>query len=190
MTPTKKKSGGTGRREFLAGAALALGAVAGLSNCSLADQIVMDLKGARIAHDPSLCAGCGVCGLMCSLYHEKEVARFLSRSEIVREPFEASYTFHACRQCPSPSCYQACPLKDSALRVDETTGIKYINAASCNGCGDCIEACPMEPARVKLNPATNVAFKCDLCRSRESGPVCIEYCSQKALKLAPVNGRV
>ena len=187
MTPAKKKTGDTDRRTFLTGAALALGAVAGLANCSPEVLSRTDLKGARIAHDPSLCAGCGVCGLMCSLYHEKEAARLLSRSDIAREPFEASYTFNACRQCPSPSCYQACPLKDSALCIDETTGIKYVNAGNCDGCGKCMEACPMEPARVKLNPATNVAFKCDLCRNRENGPVCIEYCSQRALKLTPVN---
>ena len=192
MTTVKKKTGRTGRREFLtgAGAVLAFGTVTGLTNCSPLNQIKTGQIAGRIAHDPSLCAGCGVCGLMCSLYNEKEVTRLLSRSEIVREPFEASYSMNVCRQCPSPSCYQACPLKDSALCIDETTGVKYINAGSCDGCGECVKACPMEPARVKLNPDTNVAFKCDLCRDREEGPVCIEYCSQKALAIVPVNAGV
>ena len=26
----------------------------------------------RIAHDPDVCTGCGLCELMCSLYHEEE----------------------------------------------------------------------------------------------------------------------
>jgi Fe-S-cluster-containing hydrogenase component 2 len=192
MTPTKKKVRDRGRREFLtgAGAALAVGAFSGFTNCSQSAQLKLDRTAARLAHDPSLCAGCGVCGLMCSLYNEKETSRFLSRSEIVRDPFEAGYSLSACRQCPSPSCYQACPLKDSALCIDETTGVKYINAGSCDGCGECIQACPMEPARVKLKPETKIAFKCDLCMNREDGPVCIEYCSQQALTLVPVNVRV
>lgn len=189
MTTSKKKVEGTGRRDFLtgAGAALAFGAVSGLASCSAASQPKTDGTASRIAHDASLCAGCGVCGLMCSLYHEKEVARPLSRSEIVRDPFEAVVALNVCRQCPSPSCYQACPSKDSALCIDDRTGAKYVDARNCDGCGECINACPMEPARVKLNPEKKVAFKCDLCRNRENGPICIEYCSQKALKLV---GRV
>lgn len=192
MAKGNKKIEGRGRREFLAGAgaALAFGAVSGMANCSGAARGKKALIGARIAHDPSLCAGCGVCGLMCSLYNEKETAPLLSRSEILRDPFEGSYLLNVCRQCPSPSCYQACPMKDIALCVDQTTGIKYVNAGNCDGCGECIEACPMEPPRVKLNPAAVIAFKCDLCRNREDGPVCIEYCSRQALKLAPVNARV
>jgi len=127
---------------------------------------------------------------MCSLYNEKEVVRLLSRSEIIREPFEASYSMNVCRQCPSPSCYQACPLKDSALCIDEKTGVKYVDAGSCDGCGECVKACPMDPGRVKMNPDTNVAFKCDLCRDRKEGPICVEYCSQKALAIMPVNAGV
>ena len=193
MTARKKKDGSTGRREFLtgAGAALAVGAVAGFTSCSYLDQIrTNQIASGRIAHNPSLCAGCGVCSLMCSLYNEKETAPLLSRSEIVREPFEANYLMNVCRQCPAPSCYQSCPLKDTALCIDETTNVKYINADVCDGCGECIKACPMEPARVKLNPDKKIAFKCDLCRNRKEGPVCIEYCSQKALTLVPVNEEV
>lgn len=185
MTPGKKKVGG--RREFLTGAALAFGAVTGLTSCSPSAQIRTAPIAGRIAHNPDLCAGCGVCGLMCSLYQEQEASRHLSRSEIVREPFEASYSLNVCRQCPSPSCYQACPLKDSALRIDKTTGVKYIDSESCDGCGDCTRACPMEPARVKFDPDKQVALKCDLCRKRENGPICVEYCSQQALTIVPVN---
>jgi len=192
MMTSKKKVGGTDRREFLtgAGATLAFGTVAGISSSTGLAQVTADQKqiATRIEHNASACAGCGVCGLMCSLYHEKETALLLSRSEIVREPFESSYSLNVCRQCLSPSCYQSCPLKDSALCIDETTGIKYINAANCDGCGECIQACPMEPARVKLNSDKKVAFKCDLCRNRENGPICIEYCGQQALTI--VSGKM
>lgn len=33
---------------------------------------------ARIAHHPGTCTGCGLCDLMCSLYHEGEQGKALS----------------------------------------------------------------------------------------------------------------
>jgi Fe-S-cluster-containing hydrogenase component 2 len=183
-----KKSAGTNRREFLAGtgAALAFGAAGGLTGRASPTAILTaeNPVAGRIEHDASLCAGCGVCGLMCSLYHEKETIVALSRTELVREPFEGNYSIHVCRQCLSPSCYQACPQKDSALCIDKLTGIKYVNSEKCKGCGKCTRACPVKPARIRLNPDRKVAFKCDLCRDREKGPICIEYCSQHALAIA------
>jgi Fe-S-cluster-containing hydrogenase component 2 len=191
MATGKKKSGGTDRREFLTGtgAALTFGVVGGIAGYSSRAQIrAVEIPVAgRIEHDPSLCAGCGVCGLMCSLYHEKETRVVLSRSELVREPFESAYSLNVCRQCQAPSCYQSCPLKDSALCIDKATGIKYVNARKCDGCGKCTQACPLKPARVKLNPDSKVAFKCDLCRGREKGPICVEYCGQHALAIVPDN---
>jgi Fe-S-cluster-containing hydrogenase component 2 len=188
MARGKKKSGKTNRREFLAGtsAALAFGAVGGLApHAASAAILPAENAGAgRIEHDSSLCAGCGVCNLMCSLYHEKETIVALSRSELVRDPFESAYSLNVCRQCLSPSCYQACPQKDSALCIDPTTHIKYINSEKCKGCGNCTRGCPLKPARIKLNPEKKVAFKCDLCRGREKGPICIEYCGQHALTVA------
>jgi len=191
---TSGKKSRTNRREFLtgAGAALSFGAVAGFAACTLPEenaQMTIPASG-RIEHNPVVCAGCGVCSLMCSLYHEKEVHVSLSRSELVRDPLEAVYSINVCRQCFSPSCYQSCPKKDLALCVDGATGVKYINSDQCDGCGECTQGCPMEPARVKLNPVTNVAFKCDLCRDRKNGPICIEYCAQGALALVPVKGEV
>jgi Fe-S-cluster-containing hydrogenase component 2 len=185
----RKKIGGTNRREFLtcAGAALSFGAVTGLTGRTQIMQAAENPIAGRIEHNSSLCAGCGVCGLMCSLYHEKETHIALSRSELVRDPFEGACSLNVCRQCLSPSCYQACPKKDSALCIDKSTGVKFVNAAKCDGCGKCTRACPLKPARIKLNHATKVAFKCNLCKGRELGPICIEYCSQRALSIAPVN---
>jgi Fe-S-cluster-containing hydrogenase component 2 len=185
MAGGEKKSGRTNRREFLTGtgAALAFGAVGGLAvhESSAAVLLAEHPVAGRIEHNPSLCAGCGVCGLMCSLYHEKETIVALSRSELVRDPFEGTYSLNVCRQCLSPSCYQSCPQKDSALCIDKATGVKYVNPAKCKGCGKCTRGCPLKPARIKLNPDRKVAFKCDLCRDRDKGPICIEYCSQRAL---------
>ncbi len=137
----------------------------------------------RIVHDPQVCTGCGLCDLMCSLYHEGAQGQALSRGELVGDRLIAEFVFNVCRQCSSPECYDDCPNKDKALCIDETTGTKYINADKCDGCGECIEACPFDPPRIKLHPEKNVAFMCDLCRDRAEEPICVEYCSFNALTL-------
>ena len=83
-----------------------------------------------------------------------------------------------------PGCYEACPLKGRALCIDEQTGIKYINAEECDGCGNCIAGCPFTPSRIKTHPEREISFKCDLCRGREEGPICVEYCNFEALSVA------
>ena len=141
-------------REFFAGAGtiLAFGTVSNLTACApLATKTTTQptLEGipisARIVHNPNLCAGCGVCGLMCAFYHEKEYGHSLARNALVRDPFNAAYIFHVCQQCTSPNCYFACPKKDAALCVDDKTGVKYVNTAECLGCGSCSSACPFTP---------------------------------------------
>jgi Fe-S-cluster-containing hydrogenase component 2 len=185
------------RREFVAGAGtvIALGAVSGLAACApaatqKAGQATREgpSGSALILHDPNVCAGCGVCSLMCGFSHEKEYGHSLARNELVRDPFNAAYTFHVCRQCASPACYAACPKKDSALCIDEA-GVKYVNVAKCVGCGSCSGACPFTPPRVNVHPVKKVAFKCDLCRDRDNGPICVEYCTMHALRKASARGR-
>jgi Fe-S-cluster-containing hydrogenase component 2 len=144
---------------------------------------------ARIAHHPQTCTGCGLCDLMCSLYHEGEQGQPLSRGMLVGDRLTAEFTFHVCRQCVSPNCYEACPLQDRALCIDQATGATYINREHCDGCGACIEACPFDPPRIKLHPHMSVAFMCDLCREREAGPICIEYCNFDSLTLESRDGR-
>jgi Fe-S-cluster-containing hydrogenase component 2 len=179
------------RREFIAGAGsvLVLGTVPNLvlgAPATAKTESPRILEGvpvsALIVHDPNLCAGCGVCGLMCAFYHEKEYGPSLSRNELVRDPFTAEYTFHVCQQCTSPDCYFACPKKDEALCVDKKTGVKYVNTAKCIGCGACNEACKFKPPRANVHPQKSVSFKCDLCRGREAGPICVEYCTMRALR--------
>jgi Fe-S-cluster-containing dehydrogenase component len=100
----------------------------------------------------------------------------------------AEFTFYVCQQCVNPGCYEACPLKDKALCIDKETGITYINAVECDGCGACIDGCPFSPPRIKTHPAKDLSFKCDLCRGREEGPICVEYCNFKALSVARREG--
>jgi Fe-S-cluster-containing hydrogenase component 2 len=179
------------RRQFIAGAGtvIAIGAVSNLAVAAAGSAKSETQKGlegvppsALIVHEAGLCAGCGVCGLMCAFYHEKEYGSSLSRNELVRDPFNIEYTFHVCQQCASPDCYFACPKKDKALCVDRITGVKYVNTAECEGCGACSEACRFSPPRAQVQPVKKVSFKCDLCRDRAEGPICVEYCTMRALR--------
>ena len=126
ITMAKKKSEAKKitRREFVTGAGtvLAFGAVSSLTTCApTATKTTERLKlegvpgPARIVHDANICAGCGVCGLMCAFYHEKEYGHSLAPNELVRDPFNAQFIFLVCQQCDSPNCYYACPKKDVAL---------------------------------------------------------------------------
>jgi len=78
---------------------------------------------------------------------------------------------------------------DAALCIDPKTGATYVNPDECTGCEECIKACPFEPKRIKLHPETEVSLVCDLCRGREKGPICVEYCPMKALTYVPGNKR-
>ncbi len=190
MGPKKTEETEITRREFVtgAGAALAAGAVSTLTACATTESKTPaqsprgEVAGSRIAHDPNLCAGCGVCSLMYAFYHEKEYGHSLARNELTRDPFNADYTFHVCQHCIAPKCYSACPKKDVALCVDEKTGVKYVNTAECVGCGSCSSACPFTPPRARVQPVKKVSFKCDLCRRRKEGPICVEYCTMRALR--------
>ena len=138
-----------------------------------------------ITFDSNVCTGCGTCELMCSLYHEGIGGPSMSRCHVTRNPFNGEYQFSTCKQCLAPSCYIACPLPDAALCIDEETGVKFIDEAECIGCTECIEACPFDHAEVKFNKNSDLAFKCDQCRQREQGPICVEYCPVGALLFGP-----
>jgi Fe-S-cluster-containing hydrogenase component 2 len=191
MDKKKSKMKKITRREFITGggAVLAFGAGSNLAACispATKKAAQPTLEGvpvsALIVHNPNICAGCGVCGLMCAFYHEKEYGHSLARNELARDPFNAAYTFHVCQQCKSPNCYFSCPKRDVALCVDKKTGVKYVNTAECLGCGSCSNACPFTPPRANVQSAKKVSFKCDLCRDRKDGPICVEYCTMHALR--------
>lgn len=184
MGSGEKKPGDIGRREFIteAGSLVLGGTVVALAACAPATAKAEEVPvSGVIVHDPTKCAGCGVCGMMCSLLHEGQVGPVLSRSDIMREPFTYDFTFNVCQQCPSPDCYFACPLKDTAMCIDEKTGARYVNEAECTACGECIAACPFDPPGIKLHPEKTIAITCDLCMGRDEGPICVEYCGMWAL---------
>lgn len=136
-----------------------------------------------IAFDPDSCAGCGICELVCALFREGAGGPALSRCRLMREPFDGKHTFSVCRQCLAPSCYAACPLSDRALCIDPDTGVKFVNADECAGCGECGNACPFDPPQIRVSPHGKTSLKCDLCRGMSDGPVCAAYCPMGALQV-------
>jgi anaerobic dimethyl sulfoxide reductase subunit B (iron-sulfur subunit) len=182
------KPDGFGRREFIAGAGVFVtGTVSTLAVGSPKVGTSTDTNTCRVLlHDPTRCAGCGTCTMMCALYHEGDVGPALARSEIVRDPFEYDFTLHACEQCWFPQCYFACPLKDTARLLDDETGIVHVDQDACIGCGSCIAACQYDPPRTTMHPERRVALNCDRCLERAEGPICVEYCTMYALSCANI----
>jgi Fe-S-cluster-containing hydrogenase component 2 len=131
----------------------------------------------------SLCAGCSACEIVCGLVHEGKVGRSVRRIFFEQDTILLEHRVYTCQHCPDYPCYHACPMKGVAMRIDEGKGIVYIDPAGCNGCQLCLEACPFEPKRINFDKSTQKAIKCDLCRTRENGPACLEYCQVRCIGL-------
>ena len=131
-----------------------------------------------------MCAGCGTCEAVCGLTHDGVTSPSIKRIFLVRDMTmtEDMHKVFTCQQCADHPCYDACPLQGSAMLIDGTTGVVYISAEDCIGCGQCREACPFEPKRISFNlDATPKALKCDMCRERAEGPACVEFCQVKCI---------
>ena len=135
----------------------------------------------------SLCTGCVSCMIMCGLTHEGYSGRTNGRiqvnitSSLINEVL-------ACQQCSDHPCYEACPKKDSAMKLDPDTGIVYIDEENCIGCGKCMRSCKFTPSRIQIRKNTDrkkwKAVKCDLCRGNPEGPQCIKWCPVRCLGLS------
>lgn len=183
------------RREFVRDFAVITGGAAvgaGLSKEALAEvPVVKEIpKCGVVVHDPDLCRGCKICEVACSAYHDGACSSYLSRIHVAANDLDLVFSGLVCSQCDSPSCYFACPKKDQAQCIDKETGARYINQDECGGCGKCAEACPLPEAPIwfKTVKAREVAFKCDLCRGRAAGPICVELCPRKALRFEERRG--
>jgi protein NrfC len=159
--------------------------------------VTIPLSQGYLVGDPKKCASCNTCMMICSMVHEGTSDMSLSRIQIMHDTF-GSYPTNVkqsiCRQCADPPCYHACPLKDKALCIDATTGIRYINEQNCIGCGLCALACVCTPSAIVMNAAKKVAQKCDQCKTTpywngQGQQACVQFCPTKALqitKVAPV----
>jgi Fe-S-cluster-containing dehydrogenase component len=132
----------------------------------------------------SLCAGCSACEIVCGLVNEGKVGPSVRRIFLDRDTISLQHRVDTCQHCPDHPCYNACPEKEAAMRLDEEKGIVYIDPEGCNGCQLCIEACPFKPKRINFDKTSRKALKCDLCRTRDKGPACVEYCQVRCIGIS------
>ena len=141
-------------------------------------------KSGRIIIRKELCWGCGICELACSLYHEKWCSPSLSRISVKKNFLELDFEPEVCIQCEWPSCYYECPV--GAIAIDMKNGARFIDPNQCTGCSRCVKVCPIMPdveaIKYKESGKTRIYFKCDLCRGRNEGPLCVAVCPRNALR--------
>jgi Fe-S-cluster-containing hydrogenase component 2 len=158
---------------------------------------------AAILGDSALCVGCRRCELTCSAIHHAglvwpERARLTVDGRAEERRFVDGLWFaDACHECPAtlgrdgeeapPPCIEACPT--GALHVASFEGeggeagrlrLRVVEAARCDGCGDCVPACPY--GVVVVDRETELAVVCDLCAGRAGGPACVAGCPSSALR--------
>lgn len=143
----------------------------------------------QYAREYSVCTGCHSCEIMCALSHSEPAGPANGRIQIELDSVSSMvYTVMACQHCADHPCYEKCPKKDKAMCLDKDKNIAYINEENCIGCGLCVKACKFTPSRIKLvkvpDKKKRKAKKCDLCRNRPEGPICLEHCSAQCIGLS------
>lgn len=121
---------------------------------------------------PNRCTGCNRCVYVCSAVKEGMFMPSKARIRINNFPLQGYSVPSVCFQCPKPDCLEACP--EEAIYKNER-GVVVVNAAKCDGCGDCVSACPYGMIE---QYSSGKAFKCDLCGG---SPVCVTECNFGAL---------
>ncbi|MBT3366918.1 MAG: 4Fe-4S dicluster domain-containing protein [Nitrospina sp.] len=156
----------------------------------MTDNIKVPVSGV-IRFDQTACTGCGTCELVCSSIHGGIINPKLSCITIYIDPAQCEPDHDVCRQCRYPSCLYACP--SDAILVDDATGARYIEYENCTACGSCYKACPFTPDRAMIKSRVENGeenyFKCDLCRGRDEGPMCVRFCPARALVFVTATSR-
>lgn len=130
-----------------------------------------------LVYNNAKCTGCRSCVVGCSLYHDGEVGKVLSRVAVVRNERYGESFVVGCDACTDAPCVGVCPT--GACTMDLEAGIAKIDATKCIGCKECAMACPF--GAINVHYATGKAFKCDLCEGRENGPICADWCPSGAI---------
>jgi Fe-S-cluster-containing hydrogenase component 2 len=134
--------------------------------------------------DYSFCAGCASCEVVCALVHDSLVSPCHNRIFVDRDNRSMIHTVYSCQHCSDHPCYDRCPKKDAAMKLDET-GVVFIDEGECIGCGLCVKACVFTPPRINMVKSADKkmrkAKKCDMCRTRPEGPACVEWCPVRCI---------
>ena len=142
----------------------------------------------QYAPEYSFCAGCESCSIMCGLIHEGFTGPGNSRIRVNLGTRSLEHEILACQQCNDHPCYDACPKKGEAMKIDEETGVVYIVEEFCIGCGLCAKNCKFQPTRIAMKKDKVrkqwKAVKCDLCRGNPEGPQSIKWCPVQCIGLS------
>jgi electron transport protein HydN len=139
-----------------------------------------------VSVDATICRGCDMCMLACSLYHKGQCNPSLGRLRVTRDSDRYRFEVNICRQCEEPDCFPACPVDGAMERNAE--GIVSIIEKNCIACGACAAACPYDS--IAYHEDLGLYLKCNLCEGREAGPMCAEVCPTGALSYGKVKERV
>jgi carbon-monoxide dehydrogenase iron sulfur subunit len=119
---------------------------------------------------PSLCTGCRICEMICSLTHEGNIANKCSRIRI-RSNWPQEEKILICIACEPKKCIEVCPESafswNTYLRIDEE---------KCTGCLLCTDACPYGGIHTEISK--EFPFFCDTC---DGDFQCVKWCPTKAV---------
>jgi len=120
---------------------------------------------------PENCSGCGVCEIVCSLWHWNAINLHksgirINRKSVVEDTPQVCTHGEKCNF----ECIEAC--KFDAMKKKD--GIVYVEHEKCTGCGACSRVCPLNAVWIHEKKA----YKCDLC---DGAPQCVKFCSQHAI---------
>lgn len=141
-------------------------------------------KAPAVSVSAEICRGCDMCVLACSLYHTGQCRPSLARLHVTKDLDAYRFTIRICQQCDDPACMGACPV-EGAMERDEV-GVVSIIGENCIACGSCMEACPHDA--IGYHQGLDMYLKCDLCRGRGDGPMCVEVCPTGALLYEAAGG--
>jgi len=119
---------------------------------------------------PSLCTGCRICEMICSIAHESAIAPKRSRIRIHSNWPEEEKIF-LCIACEPKKCMDVCP--EGALSWN---GHLWIDEERCTACLLCREACPY--GGIHTETSKKFPFFCDTCQGEFQ---CIKWCPTKAV---------
>jgi len=199
------------RRRFVISSTVAVAALVTGGVGLVLPKVVSAAETKAVDPEQNLCIGCLTCEIACSKWHKSQGLSDIPRVQILRNPSVTpdqavsnfaggiGFTQQTCHQCEKPECLAVCPAR--ALRIDATTGARYIDESLCIQCGKCVDACPYDYSGVLASTGETLAsqkriyydaeketyVKCDLCRGREGGPACVEQCP---VNIVIVQGRV
>ncbi len=106
--------------------------------------------------------------------------------DIASGEYPNAYFFYMprmCNHCGHPACAEACP--HGAIGKREEDGVVFmVDDSKCASCSDplCMKGCPYK--EIYMNPARNMAQKCNGCvprMEREVAPACVRQCPGRCI---------